>query len=654
LPHEEAVGVERLDLSSGLREVWLVGEGAPTAEQKNAAAAANAAAPHASTSPSSAPPYFTSPPDMADIPAGSLARARAHWTSRDTILWRVPSASGRRFFLHASPSASLRLTGRGGVEGGGGGDTLCFELLPPPAKTEASSGNPSLRFSPDTARFPHLFGCTELRLPPEATAQAATLLRCQLAASVRDESEGGGASSSGRVLDATAVQTAGALDDLFATDAPLGDVQGTFSVWAPTAHRVELLHWADGQPDYSLDPSTSAPRSSPEARRAARSAPPSAIYDLTRGPEGSDRAGVWSIPRPDEWTGSSYQLRVTAFSPATNAIEAMEATEPYARALTADGERCVFVDLSAPGMAPQGWETHSSPPLAKWTDVSVYELHVRDFSATDATVPERLRGKYLAFSPRRLGGGGGEEGGDSNNTGRLSAGLAHLSELQRAGLTHVHLLPTFDFGSVPERPEEQLRVEEDLSAHPPDSDRQQAVVSSISSRDAFNWGYDPVHWGVPEGSYATDPDGPSRTVELREAVMALHGLGLRVVFDVVYNHTFGSGPHGKHSVLDKIVPGERKDGGGAGVLALLLLLGAFPPSARRRQSPLTPARFPASPATSLPPIHPSPPKQRLLPPPRRGRRRVPLHLLQQHRVGAPHDGAPDGRRPGALVQELQG
>ncbi len=80
---------------------------------------------------------------------------------------------------------------------------------------------------------------------------------------------------------------------------------------------------------------------------------------------------------------------------------------------------------------------------------------------------------------------------------------------------------------------------------PPDSEQQQALVMDIADRDAFNWGYDPVHFGVPEGSYATDPDTPCRVREYREMVQALHGAGWRVVLDVVYNHTYAHGPYTK-------------------------------------------------------------------------------------------------------------
>jgi len=133
---------------------------------------------------------------------------------------------------------------------------------------------------------------------------------------------------------------------------------------------------------------------------------------------------------------------------------------------------------------------------------------------------------------------------------------AALENLAKAGLTHVHLLPSYDFGSVPERAENQAGIDHGwLASLPSNSDEQQAAVGAIANDDAFNWGYDPVHYGVPEGSYATDPDGSTRVVEFRSMVQGLNKIGLRTVCDVVYNHTLSAGPTDGKSVLDKCVPG---------------------------------------------------------------------------------------------------
>ena len=162
----------------------------------------------------------------------------------------------------------------------------------------------------------------------------------------------------------------------------------------------------------------------------------------------------------------------------------------------------------------------------------IYELHVRDFSINDATVRPDFRGKYLAFTL------------DDTD------GMRHLRSLAAAGITEVHLLPAFDFGSVPEQ-----GCVTPSPAGGPDSDLQQQAVTATSARDCFNWGYDPVHFTAPEGSYATDPaDGAVRIVEFRRMVQALHRAGLRVGMDVVYNHTYASGQD-RWSVLDRIVPG---------------------------------------------------------------------------------------------------
>ncbi len=166
------------------------------------------------------------------------------------------------------------------------------------------------------------------------------------------------------------------------------------------------------------------------------------------------------------------------------------------------------------------------------TDAVIYELHVRDFSIGDSTVRPDYRGKYLAFTL------------DDTD------GMRHLKSLAAAGITDVHLLPVFDFGSVPE-----TGCVTPTPVGTPDGESQQQSVSAVSARDCFNWGYDPVHFTAPEGSYATDSaDGAVRVVEFRRMVQALHRAGLRVGMDVVYNHTYASGQD-SWSVLDRIVPG---------------------------------------------------------------------------------------------------
>ncbi|MGN6151320.1 MAG: DUF3372 domain-containing protein, partial [Lysobacteraceae bacterium] len=195
----------------------------------------------------------------------------------------------------------------------------------------------------------------------------------------------------------------------------------------------------------------------------------------------------------------------------------------------------MVLDPDAPDTKPPGWDADAAPrpaPAADNVDMAVYELHVRDFSRDDASVRAPWRGKYLAFT----------------ETG--SAGMRHLRALQAAGLTDVHLLPVYDFASVPERG----CVVPQVPKAAPDGEAHQAAIAKTAATDCFNWGYDPWHYGAPEGSYAVQADGAARVREFRAMVQALHAAGLRVGMDVVYNHTFAAGQDPK-SALDRIVPG---------------------------------------------------------------------------------------------------
>ena len=161
---------------------------------------------------------------------------------------------------------------------------------------------------------------------------------------------------------------------------------------------------------------------------------------------------------------------------------------------------------------------------------------MRDFSITDETVPAGHRGTYLAFTDDR------------------SDGMRHLRRLADSGLNTLHLLPSNDIATIEEDRSKQQEPQCDLRSFPPDSEAQQACLEPIRDTDGFNWGYDPLHYTTPEGSYSTRPDGPARTREFREMVQAVNRAGLRVVMDVVYNHTPAAGQDPK-SILDRIVPG---------------------------------------------------------------------------------------------------
>jgi pullulanase-type alpha-1,6-glucosidase len=257
-----------------------------------------------------------------------------------------------------------------------------------------------------------------------------------------------------------------------------------------------------------------------------------AAVPMTLDPE----SGVWSVTGASGWKGKYYLYDVEVYVDSTGQVEHNVVTDPYSVSLSANSARSQIVDLSDAALAPPGWDGVDKPPLAQPEDLSLYELHVRDFSWTDETVPAALRGTYAAF------------------TQDDSDGMRHLAALADAGLKAVHLLPTFDIATIEERRELQQQPAGDLSSYPPDGEQQQAAVEAVKDVDGYNWGYDPWHYTTPEGSYATDPDGTTRIVEYREMVEALNETGLRVVMDVVYNHTSASGQDPK-SVLDKVVPG---------------------------------------------------------------------------------------------------
>ncbi|MEU4655938.1 pullulanase-type alpha-1,6-glucosidase [Streptomyces sp. NPDC023723] len=348
------------------------------------------------------------------------------------------------------------------------------------------------------AKYPHLKEYTAWSVDPRDRDRVREALRGRLVASQL--------AANGGVVAATGVQLAGVLDDLYAgaTDADLGPVfdragRPTLSVWAPTAQSVSLE--LDGR-----------------------------LKAMHR----DDTTGVWSVTGPRSWRNKPYRYAVTVWAPDAGEVVTNKVTDPYSVALTADSERSLVVDLADQSLAPAGWTTYQKPKAVAPRDAQIQELHVRDFSVADPTASDP--GTYLAF------------------TDQDSDGSKHLRELAEAGTSYVHLLPAFDIATIPERTSDQATVDCDLAALPADSAKQQECVAKAAAKDAYNWGYDPYHYTVPEGSYATDPDGTARTVEFREMVKALNEDGLRVVMDVVYNHTAASG-QAATSVLDRIVPG---------------------------------------------------------------------------------------------------
>ena len=244
----------------------------------------------------------------------------------------------------------------------------------------------------------------------------------------------------------------------------------TFKVWAPTASAVVLNLFTAGNDVDAYK-----------------------TVDMVKGDK-----GVWSHTEKCGH-GTYYTYTVTT------AVGTQEAVDPYTKAAGVNGKRGMVVDLSLTD--PEGWDSAAlADPIDSYSEAIIWEVHVRDFS--NKIADSQYKGKYLAFTERGLVNEHGE-----------AIGVDYLVNL---GVTHVHLLPVYDYASVDE-------------THP---------------EDQFNWGYDPANYNVPEGSYSTDPyNGEVRIREYKEMVKALHEAGIAVIMDMVYNHTYDA-----NSSFNKIVP----------------------------------------------------------------------------------------------------
>lgn len=260
----------------------------------------------------------------------------------------------------------------------------------------------------------------------------------------------------------------------------------SFKIWSPPAEAVQLLLYKEGEKGI-----------------------PFKVIDLEKGMN-----GMWRTAPKGDWKGTFYTFRVKVNNKWSN-----EVPDPYAKAVGINGKRAMIIDLK--DTDPPGWVNDKSPAFSKQnnpTDAVIYELHIRDASI-DESSGIKHKGKFLGLA----------ELGTVSKEG-LSTGLSHLKEL---GVTHIHLLPFFDYNSVDEsKPEQQ-----------------------------YNWGYDPQNYNVPEGSYSTNPyDGITRIKELKQMIQAFHKNGLRVIFDAVYNHTALT----EQSNFNQLVPGyyyrHKKDG----------------------------------------------------------------------------------------------
>ncbi|MGZ8559499.1 MAG: type I pullulanase, partial [Chitinophagaceae bacterium] len=251
--------------------------------------------------------------------------------------------------------------------------------------------------------------------------------------------------------------------------------QSLFRIWSPTAEKAELVLYNDGTGGTALQ-----------------------TINLQKG-----KSGTWITSLPGDMKGKFYAFRVQVNNEWLN-----EVSDPYAKAVGVNGKRAMIIDLKETD--PDEWGKDKSPVLKNATDAVIYELHIRDASIA-ASSGIKHKGKYMGLT----------ETGTTNNEG-LSTGLDHLKEL---GVTHIHLLPFYDFYSVDESKPQQLQ---------------------------YNWGYDPLNYNTPEGSYATNAeDGVSRIKELKQLVKTFHENGLSMVMDVTFNHTMLT----EDSYFNQLVPG---------------------------------------------------------------------------------------------------
>jgi pullulanase len=436
----------------------------------------------------------------------ALGSAQAIWLNATTIVWpNVDTTHTYKLYYSASANLSAGTNDIAGEDNVGG------------VALTAGTLSASLQNA-----FPQYASATALTLPTMTAAQISSLLTDQLAVVQY---------SGSTPANGTEVQIGAVLDNQYGSAAggatlgvsfnPATDVP-TFQVWAPTATSVQL----------NLYPTAGA--ASP------------IVFAMTE----NSGSGVWSYTAADaSWTNVAYYTyTVSVFSRAASstlgygAVVANTVTDPYSVSLNGDGSQSMVVNLADAAATPAGWPGALIATSATPTDSVVYELHVRDFSVNDSSVPAAHQGKFLAF------------------TDSAANGMSHLAALASAGLTHVHLLPAFDFSSVDAltctNPTTPISTGAGTAA--------ELAVIANQNNDCFNWGYDPFHYGAPQGSYSTNPaNGLSRVLEFRQMVQALHAAGLRVILDVVYNHTSASGED-PHSVLDQIVPGyyQRLDGNG--------------------------------------------------------------------------------------------
>lgn len=444
-----------------------------------------------------------------------IADFAAHWIDATTFVWNT-EADVTQVRLHHSASAGIEADENDNVNGTA--VTLVSTELTDEQKSHAPQVSDWLAYAGDWT-----------------ADEAKSILKNQLVLV--------GYNAEDKAIAATYVQAAKVLDDIYTKNEADADEVNlgvsydngniAIAVWAPTAQSVTLK-----------------------------------VYDANKAETASlamvedSATGVWSYQGDSSLDRMFYRFELAVYHYQNKAMETLLTTDPYSVGLSTNGDYSQFVNLTDNDLMPDGWADHDVVAAGNYEDAVIYEAHIRDFSALDESVSSENRGKYLAFT-------------ETN-----SLPVQHLQKLADNGLTHFHMLPVNDIASINEDPanivdltdtvadlcsvkadapvcgveDSGATLQSVLEGYSPFSNDAADLINVLREVDSFNWGYDPKHFNVPDGIYASDADGVARIVEMRAMVKALHDLGLRVVLDVVYNHTNSAGLW-QNSVFDMIVPG---------------------------------------------------------------------------------------------------
>lgn len=458
--------------------------------------------------------------EQAFIAMSGIANAEAHLVGTNTLVWNGASGAAQ-VRMYVSLKGDIKPNDNYQY-------TADYIVLKPATLTGQQQ-----------ARFPYLAGQQAYTIPNDVDMRAI----------VKAENIVLAVDKKGTVLAGTKVQSAGALDQLFASKAQSEQLGSTitdngvqFKLWAPTAQNIVLVLFNNekkelGRLQMDFDP----------------------------------QSGVWSSITDKAKDGTYYRYLVNVFHPVSGNVEQYQVTDPYSLSLAMNSKYSQVVNLNDPRLKPEGWDELARPrDQSNPSSFVIYEAHVRDFSAHDQSTKEAYRGKFKAF------------------TQADSIPVNHLKKLSNNGVTHLHLLPIFDIATINEDPQQVANIDQPFSqlckvnpnvasslfsgdcsrdltiaevlAREQNGDNEknpkvQMLNRLISETDSFNWGYDPFHYTAPEGSYATNAEGKTRILEMREMIKAVkQDIKMNVVMDVVYNHTNSAGPVSETSVLDKIVP----------------------------------------------------------------------------------------------------